>query len=389
MFRNQKWFRAGLTTLLVLGIACAAGHSVARAAKPSPSLRYTMTLVPPLGSAVCRITGMNNDGDVVGVAADSDGLGRGFYCLAPYEASVDLNSSRNRPAGWRITAAVHVNDVGQISGNYRCIDADGTARDHAFVYDLLTDRFDSLPQPDGMPWSYAKGINNFGEITGELQNDGATVEQVFVWTPGSDPIPLDIDYNTSGVDINDDGQVIYLGTTDSGERHAFRYTPATYTAAARYEDLGVLGRLSDGTSKSIAQAINNAGQVVGQSTSSAGWRAFRFTDGAGMVNLGTLDARGVTQSEAVSINDLGQVVGWSAVQKSLGLVYRPMLYTDATGRLNLWSLITNPPTGMTENDMGLGVDLNGVNIINPVYGKTFGQICGTAKGLMYVLTPVP
>ena len=128
---------------------------------------------------------MNKDGIVVGVATDSDGLRRGFYCLAPYEASGDLNSSRNRPAGWHITAAVHINDVGQISGNYRCIDADGTARDHVFVYYLLTDQFDSLPQPDGLPWSYASGINNLGEITGELQDEGATPDPVAVAAAGA------------------------------------------------------------------------------------------------------------------------------------------------------------------------------------------------------------
>jgi len=175
--------------------------------------------------------------------------------------------------------------------------------------------------------------------------------------------------------------------TYPAQGHAFRYTPATETADARYEDLGVLGPLPDGTSKSVAQGINNAGQVVGQSTSSAGWRAYRYTDGVGMVNLGTLDATGVTQSEALSINDSGQVVGWSAVRKARDFVYRPMLYTDATGRLNLWPLITNPPAGMTENDMGFGADMAGVGINNPAEGKTFGRICGTAKGLMYVLTP--
>jgi probable HAF family extracellular repeat protein len=385
MFSNQKWLRVGLMTLLVLGIACAAGHGIARAAKSSLPVKYTMTQVPPLGSYVCRITGMNNDGDVVGVAAD--GIGRGFYCLAPYVESVDLNDSENLPDGWLITAAVHINDLRQISGNYRCTDADGNVRDHAFVYDLGDDQFYPLPQPGGLPWSYAEGINNFGQITGELQNDGATIEQVFVWTPGSDPIVLDIDYNTCGLDINDHGQVIYTGTTASGQRHAFRYTPAADPANDLYEDLGVLGPLPDGTSKSGAGGINNAGQVVGQSTSSAGWRAFRFTDRVGMVNLGTLDARGVTQSAAESINDLGQVVGWSAVQKALDLVYRPMLYTDKTGPLNLWSLITNPPAGMTENDMGLGAHMSGVSIINPADGRTFGRIGGTAKGLMYVLTP--
>jgi probable HAF family extracellular repeat protein len=386
MSNHRKLLRAALMTLLVLALVCVTGHPVAAAGKPGPAVKYTMTLLPALGSYVCRVTGMNNHGDVVGIAADN-ALGRGFYCLAPYLQSVDLNASKNLPAGWRVTAAVDINDAGQISGNYRCTDPDGTARDHAFVYDLAADQFRVIPQPPGLPWSYAQGINNFGQITGELQNDGATIARVFVWTPGSNPILLGIGYNASGLDINDAGQLIYLGTAANGERHAFRYTPAPDPAYDLYEDLGVLGPLPDGTSKSVAGGLNMAGQVVGQSTSTAGWRAYRYTDGVGMVNLGTLDATGVTQSEAVSINDAGQVVGWSAIRKTRDYAYHPMLYTDATGRLNLWSLVTNPPAGMTENDMGLGADLNGMGIINPVAGKTFGRICGTARGLMYVLTP--
>src|SRR5262249_2636129 len=54
-----------------------------------------------------------------------------------------------------------------------------------------------------------------------------------------------------------------------------------------------------------AYGINSSGQVVGQN---AAGHAFLYGNGT-MTNLGTL---GGTVSNAISINDRGQVVGWSA-----------------------------------------------------------------------------
>src|SRR5262245_59554934 len=66
-------------------------------------------------------------------------------------------------------------------------------------------------------------------------------------------------------------------------------------------DLGTLGG-----SSSLAYGINDAGQVVGEATTSGGYgHAFLYQNG-GMADLGTL---GGTYSVANGINDVGQVVG--------------------------------------------------------------------------------
>ena len=76
-----------------------------------------------------------------------------------------------------------------------------------------------------------------------------------------------------------------------------------------------LENLSAGHTYTIAQAINEAGQVVGFSgTSDSDVRAFiTGPGGTGMRDLGTLG--GVT-SFAYGINDAGQVVGSSAMPGS-------------------------------------------------------------------------
>src|SRR5947207_4028599 len=76
----------------------------------------------------------------------------------------------------------------------------------------------------------------------------------------------------------------------------------TALAQAPPVDLGTLG----GTTSS-ASAVNASGQVVGESSSGDGIRAFSWTAAGGMVDLGTLGG----DSVAFAVNASGQVVGHS------------------------------------------------------------------------------
>ena len=99
--------------------------------------------------------------------------------------------------------------------------------------------------------------------------------------------------------INDAGQVVGASTTASGETHAF-----LWTATDGMKDLGTLG----GTS-SRAFGINNLGHVVGVSALASGeQRPFFWTPAGGMQDLGTF---GGGFGQALGVNDLDQVVGRS------------------------------------------------------------------------------
>ena len=69
-------------------------------------------------------------------------------------------------------------------------------------------------------------------------------------------------------------------------------------------DLGTLGGIN-----SDAHAVNDRGQVVGESYAAGGacLHAFSWTRAGGMVDLGTLPGGGRSHVDAV--NDRGQVVG--------------------------------------------------------------------------------
>jgi probable HAF family extracellular repeat protein len=85
----------------------------------------------------------------------------------------------------------------------------------------------------------------------------------------------------------------------------FRENFATEWSHGKVIDLGGL----PGSTDSIAQSINNAGDVVGVSTFANGTSVATEWSGGKIINLGGLP--GFTFSQAESINDPGQVVGSS------------------------------------------------------------------------------
>ena len=103
--------------------------------------------------------------------------------------------------------------------------------------------------------------------------------------------------SSSAYGINNNGEIVGDSWTTNGVEHAFLYT------GGRMVDLGTLsGRASD---ESHARGINNSTQVVGYSISTNGSQAFLYSAGT-MIGLGPASA----YSEAYSINDSGQVVGY-------------------------------------------------------------------------------
>ena len=111
---------------------------------------------------------------------------------------------------------------------------------------------------------------------------------------------------SGATDVNDSGEVVGSTASAAGAPHAF-----SWTATGGMVDLGTLFRdpvtgYSYGTSNALA--VNDGGQVVGWSQTSTAEHAFSWTAGGGMVDLGTLGGLG---SRAVAVNDSGQVVGTS------------------------------------------------------------------------------
>ncbi len=198
-----------------------------------------------------------------------------------------------------------INAAGNVTGGSFLPNTDPhSAGMHAFRYVDGLGMIDVGALPTGNI-SEGQGIGSGGRIVGgSLQGVDDSVSHAFVASATlvlTDIGTLGGDFSYAW-DINDNGQVTGEAAIQTGDIHAF-----LWTSAGGMHDLGTLGG-----NRSVGRAINASGQVAGENrigSSGAVTRAFRFTQGVGMVSLGTL--AGGTSSSGHGINDSGQVVGES------------------------------------------------------------------------------
>jgi probable HAF family extracellular repeat protein len=127
------------------------------------------------------------------------------------------------------------------------------------------------------------------------------------------------------------------------------------TPSPHIDLLGWLGQDSNGTWASSAHAINNVGQVVGESSISGHLRrAYRYTDGTGMVSLGELPGS-PQYIYALGINATGDTVGYAPTNGELG--YR---YQDGTGMTPIGSFGTSTRV-FTINNSGFAAGYSFIN----------------------------
>jgi probable HAF family extracellular repeat protein len=299
---------------------------------------------------------INNHGDVAGYAYLADGTIHAFRWTESGGLE-DLGAN----GGW-LSQAAGINDNGDVVGVY----LDAANEPHGFVAprggamrDLRT------PQRQIVR---VNSITNDGRMTGMLYSFTPSF-QVHAFRTLVDGTLEDLGntvYASVGWHINANGEVTgYEAHTTSGtEQSAFRFSDGLGKV-----DLGTVGG-----ARSSGMAINNSGVVVGWSEGAAAdaWsRAFRARPGSSIEDLGTL---GGLNAGAESINDAGAVVGWATGQYFM----TAFVYTDADGMMDLNTRV---------------VPADGSRVIYDAIGvNDAGQIVGlysTAAGTGTVrLTPV-
>ena len=170
--------------------------------------------------------------------------------------------------------------------------------------------------------SAAAAINNSGQIVGHYKTAAGGYGS-FVWEKGvmydlDALLPANSGWVTqalSGIDINDNRQIGGTGLFN-GLQRAFLITDTDGTFANGGLTITNLGTLADGYSS--ASDMNNLGQVVGSSyagaASSGNTHAVRYSAGV-VTDLKTLvgsPTQGENSSNATAINEAGQIVGSSS-----------------------------------------------------------------------------
>ncbi len=293
---------------------------------------YSVTALGTLGGSDSYGWGINNSGQISGTSTTANGEFRAFmYSNGSMTDLGTLGGSHSYGRG--------INDAGQVVGEAST--HNGELRSFLYSNGSMTD----LGTFDGSILR-ALDVNNSGQITGYFSpagsNNGFLYSSGRVTDLGSSAINVYINNSgefvagrslysngsitdlgtlggqySYGTDINDAGQVVGDSTNKKEQTHAFLYSNGSMT------DLGTLGGPG-----SFASGVNNRGQVVGWSHIGDSFSytnvAFLYSDGR-MHALDNLVERGWRIIDARAINDAGQIVGFgcSALQVCGALLLDP------------------------------------------------------------------
>lgn len=336
------------------------GLALATLAAPSAFAdAYTLTLLDPLPTHYSNVAyGLSSSGVVVGAsnAFGSDNAVR-------WDAAGNPTSLGFLPGGSNsVSRANAVNAAGQIAG--LSSSADGF-RAVLYAPGEAPRNLGVLP---GMVFSRAHAINESGVVAGTSGPSPSSNAgyRAFRWSEATGMVGLAAPTpgaSIQGMGINDAGQV--AGYAESGATNCF------------WDVDGTLTTFGEDASFTNALDINNAGRVTGaiRAKGSSSYRAYTWTKGGGMTDLGVL--AGQTSTYGVSINDAGAVVGHS----DRGAPYdeRAFLWTPEKGMVDLNSLVSLPPNFVLTNALA-------INDAGQIVG--FGEEYGITRRA-FLLTPNP
>jgi probable HAF family extracellular repeat protein len=323
--------------------------------------------------------------------------------LAPLALSVNASAAPyfiNHGGSW--AAGFAINNSGAIAGVF---DQSHPYASGGFLYD------NGVRDLIGADSRNATAINATNQVVGDT-NDG----KIYLYSNGQRQDFSSPDWRSPrAFGVNDSGQIVGTGGVDPlGYTHAFSYFGGTWTDLGHPDGYGSAGL------EVVASDVNNSGAVVGTydsffdpETFEFHLRGFLYENGVAK-DIGTL---GGATTVATAINDLGQIVGWSASATGM----HAFLYSE--GIMHDLGAFSHESYAYGINDLGQVVGVsdgkpflysNGVMVdlstqfydpewrLAAAYGiNNFGQIVGSgflvggtdqtpySIPAAFILTPVP
>ena len=245
-------------------------------------------------------TSINNNGQVVGYSTTSEDYDYGRAFIYSNGVRQDLGITGN-------SRAYSINDSGQIVGGYTT-----SSKEYGVAFLYTSGVMQTLGTFDGNP-SCAYSINESGQISGGAGVFSHTVGSAFLYQNNTlQPIGEKSGWNLAR-GINNHGDTVVMSNS-TGHVRSYIYSNGTM------QDIGTLG----GTYAGV-MAINEKGQVVGNSTTSGGAsHAFLYSSGT-TIDLGL--GVGNWGSYGLGINNQGDVVGTTLINNG-GIQHSAFIYMD-------------------------------------------------------------
>lgn len=252
-----------------------------------------------------EVSGVNAGGIVAGDADDPNGA---FHALRYDGVTVTSLAS---PAGYDATFARGLNDVGDVIGEATAADAS-----RALLWPAGTTAATDLGTLSGYSWFSPAGINNSRTVVGCAGDAPYQTLHAFLYDGTLHDLNDLMDPSTgagwtlnSALAVNDSGTIVGWGTL-AGARHAFSLAPvgAPRTPVYALTPLWPLPGADPTLVVGEATGVNSAGQACGYVRDAAGtvFRAFRY-DGTALTTVPV--PGGFTDDYALAINEAGHVAG--------------------------------------------------------------------------------
>ncbi len=258
---------------------------------PAAHAAYNLTFVTdPTGTGVINLLGINNSGTIAGF--DNGVTNAGFTLTLPANFTVV-----NYP-GAASTQVTGINSVGDVSGIY----VDAAGNNHGFT--RIGGSFATVDNPASAVFNQALGINNSDETVG-------------YYAPTQTGSPGDVSYSQkggvfstiAGLPSNFNNQAVGINSLAAPEIVGFYQPDAGLTTSFGYLDKGGTITTIDPFGSTFTQAlgVNDLGEIVGFYVGADG-NQHGYIDNNGVFT--SFDPPGSASTTINGLNDKGDIVGF-------------------------------------------------------------------------------